>query len=92
MFENLDETLENCQAFVCNSAVTVGLNPQVKFGTVIAHTHQGGAVASDLFQALQRIGRAPGLLSNTTITMMVHDKSSVQKEAEAASKVLSLSP
>ena len=57
LFYNLDDQLTDCQAFLCNSAVTVAANPNVHFGTIIAHTHKDGCTITDGFQGLQRIGR-----------------------------------
>jgi hypothetical protein len=91
-FKDINGTLGKYHAFLCNGAVTVGVNPRVHFGTIIAHTHQGGASADQVFQALQRIGRAPGLLTNTTITMMVHDSSPAKKQADAAARAAEGAP
>ena len=72
----------------CWPGGSLALTPRVPFGTIIAHTHQGGAVAADAFQALQRIGRSDDLLSDKTIVMMVHDSSTQEKEAIATEKAL----
>lgn len=90
--EDLDAALQGCQAFLTNSAVTVGLNPRVKFGTVIAHTHQLGACTDDMFQNLQRVGRADGLLADQTIYMCVHDKSPEEKQSESENCALDKQP
>jgi hypothetical protein len=81
---DLTGTLKACQAFLCNSAITVGLNPQVEFGAVIVHVVKGGACIRDLFQLIQRIGRNDGdaRLSNKTVRIVINDKNPAQKEAD----------
>eukprot|EP01047_Picozoa_sp_COSAG01_P033729 COSAG01_NODE_2495_length_7577_cov_26.851565_4_plen_1323_part_00 len=88
MFTRLDETLSEYQAFLCNGAVTVGVNPNTHFGTILSHTHKKGANISDVFQALQRMGRREGLLSNTTIVMSVNDPSPAEKNAQLMRQAL----
>ena len=82
LFQDLDGQLESKKALVCNSAITVGLNPTVKFGKVFLHTCRTGACIRDMYQLVHRIGRSEGGLSDTVIEVTLHDKPLEQKEAE----------
>eukprot|EP01049_Picozoa_sp_SAG25_P006278 SAG25_NODE_465_length_7765_cov_162.049048_5_plen_205_part_00 len=87
LFKNLDDVLGAKQALICNSAITVGLNPGVKFGKVFLHTCRSGACVRDMFQLVHRIGRSEGGLADTVIEVTVNDKPPAQKAAERAAAV-----
>ena len=86
LFDNLDERLEDCVAFIANGALTVGINPMVDFGKVFLHFHKGGALVRYMFQLVQRFGRSAeegeGKLHDTVIECVVHDIPQAAKQAK----------
>ena len=87
LFADLDTELKNYDAWIVTSAVTVGANPMVKFGTVIAHTHRKGCDIRDMFQSLQRVGRKEGLLTDNAIYMTINDCSPEEKDLSRKEKI-----
>ena len=86
IFQNLNETLRGCQAFLANGSLTVGANPTVDFGAIFGHLHKNAALVRDFFQLVQRFGRSSqvgsGKLSSPIIHLVIHDASIEQKNAD----------
>lgn len=91
IFNDLDNTLRDCQAFLANGSLTVGANPAVDFGVVYVHMHRNAALVRDMFQLIQRVGRSSetgrGKLHNPVIHIVIHDASVEQKNAERQAKI-----